>query len=110
MYISDHFVCFYAKLLGSETLEMIGFDDVIAIEKQNSALVVPNALTIKTQVCVCVCWSLCVVTCCLHRLPRAVKRHTFLLVVHSPQRRRASATAAGAPCARTHTPPDVYLL
>ncbi|XP_078054895.1 GRAM domain-containing protein 2B isoform X2 [Mustelus asterias] len=47
MYVSDNYICFYSSIL-KETKLVVPVAAVISLKKQNTALLVPNALSIKT--------------------------------------------------------------
>ncbi|XP_067824726.1 GRAM domain-containing protein 2B [Heptranchias perlo] len=47
MYVSDNYICFYSSIL-KETKLVVPVTEVILLKKQNTALLVPNALCIKT--------------------------------------------------------------
>ncbi|XP_038634233.1 GRAM domain-containing protein 2B isoform X2 [Scyliorhinus canicula] len=49
MYVSDNYICFYSSIL-KETKLVVPVTAVISLKKQNTALLVPNALSIKTTV------------------------------------------------------------
>ena len=48
IYISEGHICFSSNILGWVTTLVIGFDEVIAIEKESTAMVFPNAIAIQT--------------------------------------------------------------
>ncbi|XP_048416133.1 GRAM domain-containing protein 2B isoform X3 [Stegostoma tigrinum] len=48
MYVSDNYICFYSNIL-KEIKLIVPVTIVIALKKQNTALLVPNALCIKTK-------------------------------------------------------------
>jgi hypothetical protein len=48
MYIGEGHICFNANILGWVTNVVISFQDIVAIEKRNTALVFPNAIQIST--------------------------------------------------------------
>ncbi|GCB78026.1 hypothetical protein scyTo_0019351, partial [Scyliorhinus torazame] len=48
MYVSDNYICFYSSFL-KETKLVVPVTAVISLKKQNTALLVPNALSIKTM-------------------------------------------------------------
>ncbi|XP_051894205.1 GRAM domain-containing protein 2B isoform X2 [Pristis pectinata] len=48
MYVTDNFICFYSSIL-KETKLVVPVTDVVVLKKQNIALLVPNALCIKTS-------------------------------------------------------------
>lgn len=49
MYITTHFVCFYGSFLTKKYIEQIPFKDIVALEKKKAAMVLPNAIEIKTN-------------------------------------------------------------
>lgn len=49
LFVSDNYVCFYSSVLLKETKVVIHVSDVQAVNKQNTALLVPNALSIHTN-------------------------------------------------------------
>lgn len=49
LYISEHRLCFYANIFGWVTSLTLDFHEIIAIEKRNTALVIPNAVLIATM-------------------------------------------------------------
>ena len=49
LYISEHHLCFYANIFGWVTTVVLGFEEIVAIEKRNTALVIPNAIMIATD-------------------------------------------------------------
>ncbi|XP_069784835.1 GRAM domain-containing protein 2B isoform X2 [Narcine bancroftii] len=48
MYVTEHYICFYSNIL-KETKLVVPVTDVVMLKKQNIALLVPNALYIKTS-------------------------------------------------------------
>ncbi|KAJ6155652.1 hypothetical protein N7470_006218 [Penicillium chermesinum] len=48
LYISEGHICFSSNILGWVTTLVISFDEVVAIEKENTAMVFPNAIGIQT--------------------------------------------------------------
>ncbi|KAL1956218.1 hypothetical protein VTO42DRAFT_7478 [Malbranchea cinnamomea] len=48
IYISEGHICFSSNILGWVTTLVIGFDEVIAIEKESTAMVFPNAIAVQT--------------------------------------------------------------
>lgn len=48
-YVSQKYLCFYANIFGWETNVTIKWKDVSAITKEKTALVIPNAILIKTR-------------------------------------------------------------
>ncbi|XP_035276122.1 GRAM domain-containing protein 2B-like isoform X2 [Anguilla anguilla] len=49
LFVSDNYVCFYSSVLLKETRVVIHVSNVQAVKKQNTARVVPNALSIHTN-------------------------------------------------------------
>lgn len=49
LYVSQNYLCFYANIFGWETNVTIRWKDVSAITKEKTALVIPNAILIKTR-------------------------------------------------------------
>lgn len=49
LYISEHRLCFNANIFGWVTTLTLDFHEIIAIEKRNTALVIPNAILIATM-------------------------------------------------------------
>ncbi|GFS26919.1 GRAM domain-containing protein 1B [Elysia marginata] len=49
MYISQNWICFYAKIFNWETNLMIPCKDITAITKEKTARVIPNAIQITTD-------------------------------------------------------------
>ncbi|BFZ25473.1 hypothetical protein BsWGS_28512 [Bradybaena similaris] len=49
MYISQKWICFYAKIFNWETMLMIQCKEIIAITKEKTARVIPNAIQITTE-------------------------------------------------------------
>ncbi|XP_041087157.1 GRAM domain-containing protein 2B-like isoform X2 [Polyodon spathula] len=49
MYVSKNYICFYSSVLLKETKVMIPVSSVALLKKQNTALLVPNALSIRTS-------------------------------------------------------------
>jgi hypothetical protein len=49
MYISQNYVSFYANIFGWQTNLVIRLKDVTSITKENTALVIPNAIQLNTQ-------------------------------------------------------------
>ncbi|XP_041085857.1 GRAM domain-containing protein 2B-like isoform X2 [Polyodon spathula] len=49
MYVSKNYICFYSSVLLRETKVMIPVSSVALLKKQNTALLVPNALSIRTS-------------------------------------------------------------
>ncbi|EEH46520.2 uncharacterized protein PADG_02618 [Paracoccidioides brasiliensis Pb18] len=48
IYISEGHICFSSNILGWVTTLVISFDEIIAIEKESTAMVFPNAIAIQT--------------------------------------------------------------
>ncbi|KAK2732916.1 hypothetical protein FQN57_002437 [Myotisia sp. PD_48] len=48
IYISEGHICFSSNILGWVTTLVIGFDEIIAIEKESTAMVFPNAIAIQS--------------------------------------------------------------
>lgn len=48
LYVSDHYVSFYANILGWVTSLSIPLDEIVQIEKKTTAKFIPNALVIQT--------------------------------------------------------------
>ena len=48
IYVSEGHVCFSSNILGWVTTLIISFDEVVSIEKENTAMVFPNAIAIQT--------------------------------------------------------------
>ncbi|RMZ90231.1 hypothetical protein DV736_g2550, partial [Chaetothyriales sp. CBS 134916] len=48
LYISEGHICFSSNILGWVTTLIISFDEVVNIERENTALVIPNAIAIQT--------------------------------------------------------------
>lgn len=48
LYISEGHVCFSSNILGWVTNLVISFDEVVSMEKRNTAVVFPNAIAIQT--------------------------------------------------------------
>ncbi|EFE39912.1 GRAM domain protein [Trichophyton verrucosum HKI 0517] len=48
LYISEGHICFSSNILGWVTTLVIAFDEVIAIEKESTAMVFPNAIAIQS--------------------------------------------------------------
>ncbi|XP_028672443.1 GRAM domain-containing protein 2A [Erpetoichthys calabaricus] len=49
MYVSKSFICFYSTVFLRETKVTIPVSDVVMLKKQNTALLVPNGLSIRTN-------------------------------------------------------------
>ncbi|KAJ5619112.1 hypothetical protein N7510_003096 [Penicillium lagena] len=48
IYVSEGHICFSSNILGWVTTLVISFDEVVAVEKENTAMVFPNAIAIQT--------------------------------------------------------------
>jgi len=48
IYISEGHMCFSSNILGWVTTLVISFDEVVSVEKENTAMVFPNAIAIQT--------------------------------------------------------------
>ncbi len=48
LYVTDRFVCFYSNLFGLEKKIRIPFSHVTVVTKENTAMVIPNAISIST--------------------------------------------------------------
>ena len=48
IYISESHICFSSNILGWVTTLVISFDEVVSVEKENTAMVIPNAIAIQT--------------------------------------------------------------
>jgi hypothetical protein len=48
IYISEGHICFSSNILGWVTTLVISFDEVMSVEKENTAVVFPNAIAIQT--------------------------------------------------------------
>ncbi|RYG96037.1 hypothetical protein EON65_55025 [archaeon] len=48
MYISTRFICFYSNLFGLEKKIRIPYSHIKNITKENTAMVIPNAIAIST--------------------------------------------------------------
>ena len=48
IYISEGHICFSSNILGWVTTLIISFDEVVSAEKENTAMVFPNAIAIQT--------------------------------------------------------------
>ena len=49
MYVTNNFLCFYSNLFGVEKKIRIPFSHITLITKENTALVIPNAIAITTS-------------------------------------------------------------
>ncbi|KAI1921870.1 hypothetical protein LOZ60_006041 [Ophidiomyces ophidiicola] len=48
IYISEGHICFSSNILGWVTTLVIGFDEIVAIEKESTAMVFPNAIAVQS--------------------------------------------------------------
>ena len=48
MYVTNKFLCFYSNLFGVEKKIRIPYSHITLITKENTALVIPNAIAIAT--------------------------------------------------------------
>ena len=48
IYVSEGHICFSSNILGWVTTLVISFDEVVSVEKENTAVVFPNAIAIQT--------------------------------------------------------------
>lgn len=48
IYISEGHICFSSNILGWVTTLIISFEEVVSIEKENTAIVIPNAIAVQT--------------------------------------------------------------
>ncbi|EXJ75597.1 uncharacterized protein A1O5_00104 [Cladophialophora psammophila CBS 110553] len=48
VYISEGHICFFSNILGWVTTVVISFEEVVSIERENTAVVFPNAIAIQT--------------------------------------------------------------
>ena len=48
IYISEGHICFSSNILGWVTTLVISFEEVVNVERENTALVIPNAIAIQT--------------------------------------------------------------
>ena len=46
LYVSAQYMCFYSKIFGHTTMEVMPFARTVAIEKRNTSLFIPNAIEI----------------------------------------------------------------
>ena len=46
LYVSAQYLCFYSKIFGHKTMEVMPFTRTIAIDKRNTSLFIPNAIEI----------------------------------------------------------------
>lgn len=49
MFVSQHYLCFHANIFGWETYLCLKWQNVTAITKERTALVIPNAILISTE-------------------------------------------------------------
>lgn len=57
MYITNKFICFYSNLFGLEKKIRIPYSHIKSITKENTAMVIPNAICISTGNIACMWWS-----------------------------------------------------
>lgn len=48
LYISEGHICFSSNILGWVTTLIISFEEVVSVEKENTAIVIPNAIAVQT--------------------------------------------------------------
>lgn len=48
IYVSEGHICFSSNILGWVTTVIINFDEIVSVEKENTAMVFPNAIAIQT--------------------------------------------------------------
>ncbi|KAK6505757.1 hypothetical protein TWF481_007649 [Arthrobotrys musiformis] len=48
MYVSSGHICFYSNIFGWTTTLVISFDEIVAVERRMTALVIPNGIMIQT--------------------------------------------------------------
>lgn len=48
LYVSEGHICFSSNILGWITTVIISFDEIVSVEKENTAMVFPNAIAIQT--------------------------------------------------------------
>lgn len=48
VYVSEGHICFSSNILGWVTTVIISFDEIVSVEKENTAVVFPNAIAIQT--------------------------------------------------------------
>lgn len=48
IYVSEGHICFSSNILGWVTTLIINFDEIVSVEKENTAVVFPNAIAIQT--------------------------------------------------------------
>ncbi|XP_045593812.1 protein Aster-B isoform X2 [Procambarus clarkii] len=49
LYVTPNYFCFYSKIFGWETFVSIKSKDIVAMTKEKTALVIPNAVEIRTE-------------------------------------------------------------
>ncbi|KAG0699889.1 GRAM domain-containing protein 1B [Chionoecetes opilio] len=49
LYVTPNYFCFYSKIFGWETFDVIKSKDIVAMTKEKTALVIPNAVEIRTE-------------------------------------------------------------
>eukprot|EP00054_Salpingoeca_dolichothecata_P027024 m.195876 g.195876 ORF g.195876 m.195876 type:complete len:802 (-) comp25837_c0_seq1:107-2512(-) len=49
LYVSQNYLCFHSNILGWETMLYLSLEDIIAIRKEKTALVIPNAIQLTTR-------------------------------------------------------------
>uniref|UniRef100_A0A0P4WJT6 VASt domain-containing protein n=1 Tax=Scylla olivacea TaxID=85551 RepID=A0A0P4WJT6_SCYOL len=49
LYVTPNYFCFYSKIFGWETFVSIKSKDIVAMTKEKTALVIPNAIEIRTE-------------------------------------------------------------
>ncbi|ORY90387.1 hypothetical protein BCR43DRAFT_111033 [Syncephalastrum racemosum] len=48
LYLSQHHVCFHANIFGWVTHLVVAYDEIISMEKRNTAMIIPNGIQIST--------------------------------------------------------------
>ena len=48
LYVSENHICFSSNILGWVTTLIISFEEIVSVEKENTAVVFPNAIAIQT--------------------------------------------------------------
>lgn len=48
LYLSQHHVCFHANIFGWVTHLVVAYDEIISMEKRNTAIIIPNGIQIST--------------------------------------------------------------
>ncbi|KAL8802584.1 MAG: hypothetical protein Q9200_006539 [Gallowayella weberi] len=48
IYIAEGHICFISNILGWVTMLVISFDEIVSVEKENTAMVFPNAIAVQT--------------------------------------------------------------